>query len=130
MHITSHPPLDILLVPGGVHEPQLGNSAPLDWVAQTARGASLLASVCTGAFLLAEAGLVKDKAMTAHWEDIAGFCARYPAIAIHENVRWVEDGTLISSAGISVGIDMALHIVARLGSEELAHATARQMDFD
>nr|WP_321458121.1 DJ-1/PfpI family protein [uncultured Cohaesibacter sp.] len=126
-----HPPLEVLLVPGGVHEAQLENVKLLGWVKRQAESVSLLTSVCTGAFILAEAGCVSDqKTMTTHWEDIPDFRTRYPAIECVENVRWVEDGDLISSAGISAGIDMALHMVARLGSEELAEQTARQMDFD
>ncbi len=126
----SHPDLDCLLVPGGVHEPQLKNDALIAWIKQQATMVSLVASVCTGAFLLAEAGLAEGRQMTTHWEDIPDFRARYPHVGVQENVRWVEDGDMISSAGISAGIDMALQMVARLHSEELATKTARQMEFD
>ena len=125
-----HPALDVLLVPGGVHEPHLGDKRLLSWIRTQAETVSLLTSVCTGAFLLAEAGCVPGKTMTTHWEDIPDFRRRYPSIKCVEEVRWVEQGALISSAGISAGIDMALKVVARLGSEELAEQTARQMDFD
>ncbi|WP_119306737.1 DJ-1/PfpI family protein [Cohaesibacter haloalkalitolerans] len=124
------PALACLLVPGGVHEPHLDNQPLIDWVKRRAAEVDLLASVCTGAFLLAEAGLVSGRSMTTHWEDIADFRTRYTDVEIIEHVRWVEDGALISSAGISAGIDMALQMVARLGSEGLAEQTARQMDFD
>lgn len=127
---ASHPALDILLVPGGVHEPLLDDEQLLGWVKTQSKEVSLLASVCTGAFILAESGCCTGKTMTTHWEDIPDFVKRYPAIECIRDVRWVEDGALISSAGISAGIDMALQMVARLGSEELAKKTARQMDFD
>nr|WP_321982089.1 DJ-1/PfpI family protein [uncultured Cohaesibacter sp.] len=127
---ASHPALDVLLVPGGVHEPLLDDDRLLGWVKAEATKVSLLTSVCTGAFILAEAGCCSGKTMTTHWEDIPDFLERYPSIECVRNVRWVEDGALISSAGISAGIDMALQMVARLGSEDLAKKTARQMDFD
>ncbi len=128
--LSDHPALDVLLVPGGVHEPQLENVVLLDWIREQAGAVSLLTSVCTGAFLLAQAGCTSGKTVTTHWEDIPDFRRRYPDIDVRENVRWVEDGALISSAGISAGIDMALQMVARLGSEAFALQTARQMEFD
>ncbi|WP_316861508.1 DJ-1/PfpI family protein [uncultured Cohaesibacter sp.] len=127
---ATHPALDCLLVPGGVHEPQLENGPLLDWIRKQASDLSLLGSVCTGAFLLAEAGLIDGKTVTTHWEDIPDFKKRYPAIHVHERVRWVEDGALVTSAGISAGIDMALYMVERLHSRALAEQTAGQMEFD
>ena len=97
--------------------------------AQTSARAEIIASVCTGSFLLAKANLLDGKRATTHWEDIADLKVMFPQVRVEENVRWVEDGKVISSAGISAGIDMSLHLVAKLESEELAVATARQMDY-
>lgn len=130
-HFTfaDHPALDVLLVSGGVHTDAMGNPAFLSALSQAAGTAQWVTSVCTGAFLLAEAGLLTDQAVTTHWEDIADLRHRYPALQVQENVRWVEDGNRLTSAGISAGIDMSLHLVARLHSRELAERTARQMDY-
>lgn len=87
-------------------------------------------SVCTGAFLLAKGGLLNNRSATTHWEDISEFGAMFPAIVLRENVRWVDEGQVITSAGISAGIDMSLHAVERLAGRELALRTARQMEFD
>jgi len=86
--------------------------------------------VCTGAFLLARARLLKGKSATTHWEDIADLRAMAPATRVVQGVRWVEEGSVLTSAGISAGLDMSLHIVARLAGHDLAARTARQMDYE
>jgi transcriptional regulator GlxA family with amidase domain len=128
--LQQHPPLQVLLVPGGVVDAELQRPELLAWIAQQAARVQLLAAVCTGAFLLAEAGCLQGQACTTHWEDVAALRARYPALRVQEGVRWVDQGRVITSAGISAGIDMSLHLVQRLHSRELALATARQMDFE
>src|SRR6478609_8430815 len=128
--ITHHPALDVFIVPGGVVTAELARPAIVNWIAQTAANATLTASVCTGAFLLAKAGLLHGKTITTHWEDIPEFRTMFPDIPVRENLRWVDEGNIVTSAGISAGIDMSLHLVARLENEELAVRTARQMDYD
>lgn len=128
--ITKHPALDVFIVPGGVVTAELARPSIVEWIARTARQAELTASVCTGAFLLAKAGLLTGKTITTHWEDIPEFRTMFPDIPVRENIRWVDEGNIVTSAGISAGIDMSLHLVARLGDEELAIRTARQMDYD
>lgn len=125
-----HPPINVLIVPGGVVTAALDDAAALDWIARAAATAQLTASVCTGAFLLAKAGLLKDKAVTTHWEDIADLKAMFPGLDVRDGLRWVDEGAIVSSAGISAGIDMSLHLVERLAGRALAEATARQMEFD
>ena len=120
---------DVLLVPGGVHEAQLAKPAVIDWLARAGQQAQWVVSVCTGAFLLAEAGLLDGRRVTTHWEDIAALRRDYPLLQVEGQGRWVEDGNRLTSAGISAGIDMSLHLVARLHSRELAERTARQMDY-
>jgi transcriptional regulator GlxA family with amidase domain len=125
-----HPPIDVLIVPGGVVTAALDDAATVAWIGEVAASAQLTASVCTGAFLLARAGLLKDKAVTTHWEDIDALKAMFPGLDVRAGLRWVDEGAIVSSAGISAGIDMSLHLVERLAGRALAEATARQMEFD
>lgn len=128
--IKEHPPLDVLIVAGGMHEDEMMKSNVIRWLAMVAPRVQLIASVCTGAFLLAEAGVFADAKVTTHWQDIAELRARFPGLIVMDDVRWVDEGGRVSSAGISAGIDMSLHLVSRLHSSELARLTARQMDYD
>jgi transcriptional regulator GlxA family with amidase domain len=80
-------------------------------------------------FILARAGLLDGQNATTHWEDIEPFSQMFPEVEIRENERWVDEGRIITSAGISAGIDMSLHIVSRLQGRDLAVRTARQMDY-
>lgn len=122
------PPIDLLLVPGGVVDDEVADAELVRWVRERSAAATLTASVCTGAFILAEAGLLDGRAATTHWEDVADLRARYPRVDVREDLRWVDEGRIVSSAGIAAGIDMSLHLVARFAGPELARATARQMD--
>lgn len=126
---VDHPPIDLLVIPGGVVTAELKDPTVVAWIAQAANRAEVIAGVCTGAFLLAEAGLLDGKRATTHWEDVADLRAAYPRVLVEENARWIQDGKLFTSAGIAAGIDLALHLVARLESPTLAQATARQMDY-
>lgn len=125
---TSATAPDVLIVPGGVVDAAAACADTRSWVAQAARGAQITASVCTGAFILAAAGVLTEGPATTHWEDIADLRAQFPTLDVRENVRWVDRGALVTSAGISAGIDMSLHLVTRLASAALAERTARQMD--
>jgi transcriptional regulator GlxA family with amidase domain len=127
--IADHPVLDVLVVPGGVVDAQLRERHIIDWIAATAATVPLTASVCTGALLLAEAGLLDGRPATTHWEDLDQLRLDYPAVRVQDERRWVDDGAIVTSAGISAGIDMSLHIVRRLYGPELAVRTARQMDY-
>lgn len=128
--IVEHPPLDILIVPGGVVSDELRQSAVIDWIAETSQGCRVTASVCTGAFLLGASGLLKDKSATTHWEDIADLRAMFPHTRVQDGQLWVDEGRVVTSAGISAGIHMSLHLVRVVTGESLARATARQMEFD
>lgn len=128
--LAEHPPLACALVPGGVVDAELRQPETLAWIAAQRRRAPVLASVCTGALLLAEAGVLDGLAATTHWEDLDALRALRPAVQVREGVRWVDEGAVITSAGISAGIDMCLHLVERLHSRDLAQRTARQMDHD
>jgi len=126
---ASAPPPDVLVVPGGVVDAALACPATLGWVRRAAEGARIVASVCTGAFVLAEAGVLTHGPATTHWEDVPDLRERYPHLDVRENARWIDQGRIVTSGGISAGIDMALHLVARLAGQPLAERTARQMDY-
>jgi transcriptional regulator GlxA family with amidase domain len=128
--IGEEPQLDILVVPGGVQGPELEKPRVVDWIARQAAKARLTASVCTGAFLLAKAGLLDGLEVTTHWEDCADLARDFPRVAVREGLRWTEHERIMTSAGISAGIDMSLRVVARFAGAELAGRTARQMDYD
>lgn len=123
------PALDLLIIPGGVVTAELNKPHILGWIRRVAPQC-IVASVCTGAFVLAKAGLLDNRSATTHWEDIDELRARFPAVTVEAGKRWVDEGQILSSAGISAGIDMSLHLVQRLAGRELAVATARQMEFD
>ncbi|MBL8250471.1 MAG: DJ-1/PfpI family protein [Candidatus Competibacter sp.] len=127
---SSHPAIDALVVPGGIVTAELENREVIEWLARTADRCALILSVCTGAFLLGAAGLLDGKSATTHWEDIADLRAMFPSIAVRENARWIDEGRVMTSAGISAGIDLSLHAVERLAGRDLALRTARQMEFD
>jgi transcriptional regulator GlxA family with amidase domain len=127
---SSHPAIDVLIIPGGVVTSELQREAVVDWIARVAGTATLTASVCTGAFLLGRAGLLHGKRVTTHWEDIADLRAMFPDVQVQAEARWVHAGQILTAAGISAGIDMSLHLVAQLEGEELALRTARQMEYD
>lgn len=127
--IDDHPAIDLLVVAGGGHTYELEKTNVLEWIRIQADQARVVASVCTGAFLLAEAGVLTTQTVTTHWEDIADLRSSYPELSVVEQKRWVNDGKFVTSGGISAGIDMSLHLVRRLASHELAEATARQMEY-
>lgn len=122
-------PVDLLVVPGGVVDEVRSDRTVLDWLAATHQGTRLTASVCTGAFLLAEAGIVTSGPATTHWEDLDQLAAEFPALDVLPGRRWVQQGRVYTSAGISAGIDLSLHLVEVLAGRELAVRTARQLDY-
>ncbi|AUX45027.1 AraC family transcriptional regulator [Sorangium cellulosum] len=128
--LSDAPPIDVLIIPGGVVAAELERADVIDWIARSAPKARITASVCTGAFLLAKAGLLDGKTATTHWEDIDDLQRSFPSVKVVGDVRWVDEGSIVTSGGISAGIDMSLHLVERLETSELARRTARQMDFD
>ncbi len=122
-------PASVLLVPGGVVDAVMACDTTLNWIAITAKAAQLVTSVCTGAFLLAQSGVIQSGPVTTHWEDVADLRRQFPGLDVQENQRWIAQGRITTSAGISAGIDMSLHLVAQLAGHDLALQTARQMDY-
>lgn len=128
--IASHPGTDLLVIPGGNVAAELDKPNVIEWIADSARTARITAAVCTGAFLLAKAGLLDGREATTHWEDVQDLQVSFPAVRVVKGHRWVDTGNIVTSAGISSGMDMSLHLVERLAGEELAVQTARQLDYD
>jgi len=111
-------------------EQPLGCAATHAWVRRAGNEAALTASVCTGAFLLGQLDLLDGRAVTTHWEDIPALRAQFPQLDVRENVPFVDAGRVVSSAGISAGIGMSLHLVERILGARMAAATARQMEYE
>jgi transcriptional regulator GlxA family with amidase domain len=122
--------IDTMLVVGG-HGTQtaMADDGLLTQVRRLAPRSRRIASVCTGAFVLAAAGLLDDRPVTTHWEDVGDLRRTWPGLEVREGVRYLDHGDLATSAGISAGLDLALHLVERLAGRDLAVATARQMDY-
>ncbi len=129
--IDDHPALDILVVPGGqgTRRERL-NGRLLDWITAQNESIELTTSVCTGAFLLAERGLLDGRRATTHWASVDWMREHYPSVTMLADQRVVDEGHVITSAGVSAGIDMALHVVGRLHGPEVAAWTARRMEYD
>jgi transcriptional regulator GlxA family with amidase domain len=129
--LADHPPLDLVVVPGGFGtRREQENPVVLDWIARQRRSGALTTSVCTGAFLLGAAGLLDGRRATTHWTTIDGLRANHPTTEVLADARVVDEGEIITSAGVSAGIDMALHVVRRLHGDEIAQRTARDMEYE
>ena len=128
--VSNSPKPDILIVPGGGTSQLLGSEPLMAWIKESAKDAEVVMSVCTGAFALAEVGLLDGQEVTTHYSAIDGLKKSAPKATVHENKRFVDNGKIITTAGVSAGIDGALHIVARLLGKQAAVSTARYMEYD
>jgi transcriptional regulator GlxA family with amidase domain len=128
--LDSCPQVDILVVPGGWGtRRELNNERLLKWISDRSRQVETLTSVCTGALLLGKAGLLDGKLATTHWRSLDWMQELFPKVIVEKGQHVVEDGDLLTSAGISAGIDMSLAVVARYCGEAIARATARHMEY-
>jgi transcriptional regulator GlxA family with amidase domain len=124
------PPLDILVVPGGWGtRAEAKNQRLLDWIAERGRSVETLTSVCTGSMLLGHAGLLHGRRATTHWRSLDRMRDAFPAVTVEEKLHVVEHDHVVTSAGISAGIDMALRVVIRYFGEAVGRATARNMEY-
>ncbi|HEX4957195.1 MAG TPA: DJ-1/PfpI family protein [Lacibacter sp.] len=134
------PKADIIVIPGGggLHADgtpfgsrrEMNNPIVLNWVKEQSAHAKLTLSVCTGALILAKAGLLEGKSATTHFKTIDALRNVSENITVKENIRFVDEETIITSAGISAGIDMSLYVVSKLLGKESADETARYMQYD
>ena len=125
------PALDVLIHPGG-HGTRhlLSDPEHLDWIRKQRAAVPLMASVCTGSLVYAAAGLLTGRPATTHWASLNLLSEIDPSIKTDVAARFVDDGDLLTSAGVSAGIDMALHLVARLAGEERAREVRRGIQYD
>jgi transcriptional regulator GlxA family with amidase domain len=125
------PALDVLVYPGGRGtRRELGDEAVLNWIRGAAEGGTVVASVCTGSLVLAAAGLLDGKPATTHWQSLELLPTLGRDIEVRPADRFVDNGNVITAAGVSAGIDMALHLVARLHSPERAREVRRYIQYD
>lgn len=125
------PALDVVLHPGGQGtRPLLRRAEHLDWVRAQAGRASLMASVCTGSLVYAAAGLLKNRPATTHWASLDELIALDATIKIDDQARFVDDVDVVTSAGVSAGIDLALHLVSRLSFPDRAVSVRRGIQYD
>lgn len=130
--IENLPPVDILIIPGGLgaRKYEIKNEIIIKWIRQQMKEVKLMTSVCTGALLLAKAGLLEGLKATTHWASIEKFKNEFQNVEVIENVKFVDEGHIITSAGISAGINMAFHIVKNLLGVHVAEDTAKRMEYD
>ncbi|AKE17233.1 MULTISPECIES: DJ-1/PfpI family protein [Bacillus] len=130
--IENLPPVDILIIPGGLgaRKYEMKNEIVIKWIRQQMKEVKLMTSVCTGALLLAKAGLLEGLKATTHWASIEKFKNEFQNVEVIENVKFVDEGHIITSAGISAGINMAFHIVKNLLGVHVAEDTAKRMEYD
>ena len=125
------PPMKVLIHPGGQGTRTLMRDEDhLAWVREQRTGVPLMTSVCTGALVYAAAGVLARRPATTHWESLALQHELDPSIDVQAGARFVDDGDVITSAGVSAGIDMALHLVVRLAGPDRARAVRRDVQYD
>lgn len=125
------PQLDVLLHPGGQGtRPMLRDAEHLAWVREQRAAVPLLTSVCTGSLVFAAAGLLAGRPATTHWRSLELLAELEPTARVRPDDRFVDDGDLVTAAGISAGIDMALHLVSRLAGVERAREVRRGIQYD
>jgi transcriptional regulator GlxA family with amidase domain len=124
------PPLDVVLVPGGQGtRREVENPVLIEWLRTAGARCTWVTSVCTGALLLHEAGFARGRRVTTHWAFVETLRARGD-ITVLERVRYVRDGNVVTSAGVSAGIDMALWLVGQLHGEDFARNVQRYIEYD
>lgn len=123
---------DLLIIPGGLgaREREVHNKTVINWIKEQMGEVQWMASVCTGALLLAEAGLLDGLNATTHWASLTRLKEEYPQVNVVKKVKFVDEGRIITSGGISAGINMSFHLVKRLAGVKIAKETAKRMEYD
>jgi transcriptional regulator GlxA family with amidase domain len=128
--LSEAPKLDVLLVPGGDGTRALmKNERLIGWIQACAKETEWTSSVCSGSLVLAQAGLLDGRKATTHWS-VLDELRRFQSVEVLERVRFVRDGQLVTSAGVSAGIDMALWLFGQIASPEEARRVQRLMQYD
>jgi transcriptional regulator GlxA family with amidase domain len=128
--LAAAPALDVLLVPGGMGtRREVENQPLLEWIARTAERCRWVTSVCTGSLLLHGAGVARGRRITTHWAFVDALRQRGDATVL-DDVRWVRDGNLVTAAGVSAGIDMALWLVGQLYDPATARKVQRYIQYE
>lgn len=128
---TNHPPLNLVLVPGGFGTfSQLNNSSMLDFIRKVAASSEVLMSVCTGSAILANAGVLDGRKATSNKLFFGSTTAQSSKVAWIENARWVEDGNIFTSSGVSAGTDMALGVIAKIYGRDRADTIAMMTEYE
>ena len=124
-------PIDVLVYPGGPGtRAVLGDEAHRRWVRALAAGGTLMASVCTGSLVLADAGVLDGRPATTHWAALDHLASLGQGIEVRAGERYVDSGGVVTAAGVSAGIDMALHLVSRLHSPQRAAEVAHYIEYE
>ena len=125
------PKMDVLVYPGGQGtRAHLGDEEIRSWLQSLFKEETLITSVCTGSLVLADAGLLNGRPATTHWASLDLLASLGQEIDVRADDRFVDSGEIVTASGVSAGIDMALHLIARLGSTERAAAVRRYIQYD
>ena len=128
--LAEAPTIDVLLIPGGIGtRPLMHHAEVLAWIGQRARTAELVLSVCTGSLLLARSGLLAGLSATTHHAALPLLREVAPGTTVRDDARFVDNGRIITSAGVAAGIDMSFHVIDKLLGREVATATARHIEY-
>jgi transcriptional regulator GlxA family with amidase domain len=128
--IADAPPLDVLVIPGGLGtRREADNAVLLDWIKQAAAACTWVTSVCTGSMLLEAAGVIDGRNVTTHWAMIETFREK-KSVTVLDSRRYVRDGNVVTAAGVSAGIDMSLWVVGQLYGVDHARGVQRMMEYD
>jgi transcriptional regulator GlxA family with amidase domain len=124
------PEMAVLVHPGGDTRALGADAEHLEWLRKQRTVVPLLTSVCTGSLVYAKAGLLHDRPATTYWGALGALTENDPTIEVRPDARWVDDGDVITAAGVSAGIDMALHLVVRLAGPDRARQVRRGIQYD
>jgi transcriptional regulator GlxA family with amidase domain len=128
--ISDCPKPDILIIPGGSGtRAMVENGTMIEWIRRSEASAEMTLSVCTGALILAKAGILDGLRATTHYTAIDRLSALSPGTEVLDDVRYVDNGAVVTSAGVSSGIDMCLFVVGKLAGQDVAQKTARNMEY-
>lgn len=126
----NHPPIDILVIPGGMGtRVELNNDQPLNWIAKVNEQTDITMSVCTGSLVLAKLGLLNDQPATTHHTTYDFLKKISPTTQVIEDQRFVDNGNIMTAGGISAGIDLSLHVVEKLFGKETVSKTTKEMEY-